>query len=72
MPDVDPLAFGIRFALTHEPIGREAKKIIVRARTRPPVQAGGPALTAESVAAVAPGPACRQERSISWQRRQGR
>ena len=28
MPDIDPLAFGIRFALTHETIGREARKII--------------------------------------------
>ena len=26
MPDVDPLAFDIRFALTHKPIGREARK----------------------------------------------
>jgi hypothetical protein len=28
MPDIDPLAFGIRFALTHETIGREARKAI--------------------------------------------
>jgi hypothetical protein len=28
MPGIDPLAFGIRFALTHETIGREARKII--------------------------------------------
>jgi hypothetical protein len=28
MPDIDPLAFGIRFALTHETIGREARKLI--------------------------------------------
>lgn len=28
MPDNDPLAFGIRFALTHETIGREARKLI--------------------------------------------
>jgi hypothetical protein len=28
VPDIDPLAFGIRFALTHEPIGREARKLI--------------------------------------------
>jgi hypothetical protein len=28
MPDIDPLAFGIRFALTHETVGREAKKLI--------------------------------------------
>ena len=28
MPDVDPLAFDIRFALTHKPIGREARKLI--------------------------------------------
>jgi hypothetical protein len=28
MPDIDPLAFGIRFALTHQTIGREAKKLI--------------------------------------------
>ena len=30
MPDVDPLAFDIRFALTHKPIGREARKPIAR------------------------------------------
>jgi hypothetical protein len=28
MPDIEPLAVGIRFALTHETIGREAKKLI--------------------------------------------
>jgi hypothetical protein len=28
MPDIDPLAFGIRFALTHETVGREARKLI--------------------------------------------
>jgi hypothetical protein len=28
MPDIDPLAFGIRFALTQETIGREARKLI--------------------------------------------
>ena len=28
MPDVDPLAFDIRFAVTHKPIGREARKLI--------------------------------------------
>ena len=28
MPDIDPLAFGIRFALTDETIGREARKLI--------------------------------------------
>ena len=28
MPDVDPLAFDIRFALTHKSIGREARKLI--------------------------------------------
>jgi hypothetical protein len=28
MPDIDPLAFGIRFALTHQTIGREARKLI--------------------------------------------
>ena len=28
MPDVDPLAFDIRFALTHKLIGRNARKLI--------------------------------------------
>jgi hypothetical protein len=28
MPDVDPLAFAIRFALSHKPIGRDAKMLI--------------------------------------------
>jgi hypothetical protein len=28
MPDIDPFAFSIRLALTHETLGREAKKVI--------------------------------------------
>jgi hypothetical protein len=30
MPDIDPLAFGIRFALTHETIGREPRSSFAR------------------------------------------
>jgi hypothetical protein len=30
MPDIDPLAFGIRFALTHQMIGREATSLSAR------------------------------------------
>jgi hypothetical protein len=37
MPDIDPLAFGIRFALTHETIGREARKFI-RSLTEPQLE----------------------------------
>jgi hypothetical protein len=37
MPDIDPLAFGIRFALTHETIGREARKLI-RSLTEPQLE----------------------------------
>jgi hypothetical protein len=28
MPDIDPLALAVCFALTHKPIGRESKKLI--------------------------------------------
>ena len=37
MPDIDPLAFGIRFALTQETIGREARKLI-RSLTEPQLE----------------------------------
>jgi hypothetical protein len=30
MPDIDPLAFGIRFALTNQTIGREAASLSAR------------------------------------------
>jgi hypothetical protein len=37
MPDIDPLAFGIRFALAHEMIGREARELI-RSLTEPQLE----------------------------------
>ena len=52
MPDVDPLAFDIAFALTHNPIPAEVKKVIRALPDARPslVSAGRPRLSADQKA----------------------
>jgi hypothetical protein len=57
MPDIDPLAFSIRFALAHEAIGREARKHI-RSLTEHQLLCGqGAASSAERLATTTAHPA---------------